>query len=486
MKKDRFKAISIIVVIAILIMILAQGYWNYQSYVTNKTQFHRDIQVALDNSVEAYYADLAKVNMMAMVSDDSLDVHVFQHDTMIWQDRPDTMVFAFHDSKVMSTNIRKLKFSSDSQERRIVRQSRDGSFTQINRFNLHDSVELKIEDLAAKIVVSLESDDVDFAKLKALLSDELGRKQLSINHTLQTTFSIGSEPPTLEIEEPNVIYANTSYLPPGMSVVLSFEHATVQILKRGLVGLMISLVITGMLIYVLYYLYRTIKDQKELAEIKNDLISNITHEFKTPIATISTALEGISKFNQDGDQQKTEKYLSISGDQLSKLNGMVEQLLETATMEGNDWQLHKEEVEFNGWMIELIEKYRVRFSDKIIDWTGVALTLSIDKYVMESVVGNLLDNAGKYGGERIAVSLTTGSQSVKIEVCDNGVGIDKSQQDKIFEKFYRVPTGNTHDVKGYGIGLFQAQKGVERHGGSLVVSSRPGNTCFIITLPNES
>ena len=232
------------------------------------------------------------------------------------------------------------------------------------------------------------------------------------------------------------------------------------------------------------YLYGIITEQKQLAEIKNDLISNITHEFKTPIATISTAMEGISNFNQANDLEKTAKYVGISQDQLKKLNGMVEKLLETASLDSNELEIALDEVEVVGFTRQIFEKFHVIKGGKQLSYQ-TDLTerwLKIDAFHMENAIGNLIDNAIKYGGDEVLIKLISQGNQVKWQVQDNGGKINKLEQQRIFDKFYRIPTGNVHNVKGFGIGLYYTKTLVEKHGGKIDLDVSSNSTLFTIEI----
>ena len=227
-----------------------------------------------------------------------------------------------------------------------------------------------------------------------------------------------------------------------------------------------------------------IKKQKQLAEIKNDLISNITHEFKTPIATVATAIEGIQNFNQTGDKAKTEKYLHISNQQLQKLNQMVEKLLETATLDSEQLIINQETIDLVKFIKRIVDKYQLLVNEKTLTFTANVseLTKDIDPFHFENAIANLIDNAIKYGGNNIEISIKIILNKIEITVTDNGGNIAKNHQDKIFDKFYRVPTGNRHDVKGFGIGLFYAKRIIEKHNGQLILIPNSKNTIFKISL----
>jgi two-component system phosphate regulon sensor histidine kinase PhoR len=216
------------------------------------------------------------------------------------------------------------------------------------------------------------------------------------------------------------------------------------------------------------------------------LISNITHEFKTPIATIGVALESIKDFNAINDPQRTNRYIEMSNNQLLKLNTMVEKLLETASLDSKDLEFQLEEVNINDLLKSIIEKHKIQ-SKKLINFSSISseTSTSIDIFHFENAVNNIIDNAVKYGGNIITIDLTKENKTIEILISDNGNTLTNEQKNKIFDKFYRVPKGNTHDVKGFGIGLYYSKKIIEKHNGSISLNLDKNLTTFKISLPNE-
>ena len=177
---------------------------------------------------------------------------------------------------------------------------------------------------------------------------------------------------------------------------------------------------------------KIINQQKELAAIKNDLISNITHEFKTPIATISTAIEAIEKFNVLEDTEKTKKYLSVSAIQLKKLHQMVEKLLETATLDSEQLLLKKETIDIVELTERLVNKHQLLTHKKelIFSTNLQPVYVNIDVFHFENAVSNLIDNAVKYGGNQIEININSILKATEITIADDGNGIEKNQQEK--------------------------------------------------------
>jgi len=235
------------------------------------------------------------------------------------------------------------------------------------------------------------------------------------------------------------------------------------------------------------YLLKTIYKQKQLAEVKNDLINNITHEFKTPIATISTALEAMKNFNALDDKVKAEKYISIANAQVANLNLMVEKILETAALNQEQLALSKKPVVIAELVAHVVDNYKIMAPEKTINFKNTIgdTLLNVDKFHFGNAIGNIIDNALKYGGKTINVELSTIKNYIVILIQDSGNGIPRNQKDKIFEQFYRIPTGNTHNVKGFGIGLYYTKNIIEKHGGTIsVVYDAKNATLFKIELPN--
>ncbi|NNK70834.1 MAG: HAMP domain-containing histidine kinase, partial [Flavobacteriaceae bacterium] len=210
------------------------------------------------------------------------------------------------------------------------------------------------------------------------------------------------------------------------------------------------------------------------------------HEFKTPISTIGVALESIQNFDVIQDKEKTKSYLKMSEEQLKKLNTMVEKLLETATLDSDEIALSKENFDLMELFDSLAEHYRISFPEKsiVLNKPDNEFAIVADRFHFENALSNIIDNAAKYGGSEISITVTKNQgKAYSIVIHDNGAGFDPSEKDKVFDKFYRVQKGNTHDVKGFGIGLFYTKAIIEKHGGKISIDLNKTGTSFIITMP---
>ena len=263
-----------------------------------------------------------------------------------------------------------------------------------------------------------------------------------------------------------------------------------------------SAVLILVILACFYIAINTIVQQKKLADIKNDFINNMTHELKTPISTISLAVEMAqdqlkpaqvdtsSSSLSDGLDLRLSRYMGIIRDETRRLGSHVEKVLQMALLDRGEIKLNFSEVNVH----DVIEKVLNNLSLQIEQRGGeVDLNFDADREVVEAdelhltnIVYNLLDNALKYSPESPHITLTTRSlpEGVSITVTDQGVGMTKDQTSRIFEKFYRVPTGNRHDVKGFGLGLSYVKKMVDEHHGQIQVESQPGRgSSFDVILP---
>lgn len=252
-----------------------------------------------------------------------------------------------------------------------------------------------------------------------------------------------------------------------------------------------SLITLVILAFTFWYLIHTLLKQKTLDEMKTDFTHNITHELKTPISIAYAANDALLNFRQGEDAATREKYLRISQEQLCKLEGMVEQILSASMERRKNFTLCKEYLDVSGTIVPLIEIQRLKYGGQLSithDIEPKDITVFADKTHFCQMVDNLLDNAVKYSQGKAVVTVTcrkTDDGTTLISVTDRGIGISRSQQHHIFEKFYRVPNGNLHDVRGYGLGLYYVATMMAQQGGSISVDSKEGQgSTFTLEFPN--
>jgi two-component system, OmpR family, phosphate regulon sensor histidine kinase PhoR len=273
-------------------------------------------------------------------------------------------------------------------------------------------------------------------------------------------------------------------------LIVYFPRQDTAIYKQMWGFFVISVIVISFLIFSFYFITANNLKQKKLSVIKNDFISNMTHEFKTPISTISLASEMLSDETISQTPEKQRRYIRMIRDENKRLSVLVESILQTSILDKGEFRLKLSEVDIH----EIIQNAISNTHLLIDQQKGSVHTflkaqrfrLLADKVHLTNIIFNLIDNAIKYSREKPEISISTfnTSEGIMIQVKDNGIGISKENQRKIFDKFYRVPTGNVHNVKGFGLGLSYVLAVVLKHNGTISVNSEVGKgSTFNVHLP---
>jgi len=340
--------------------------------------------------------------------------------------------------------------------------------------------------------------------------DSLLRKELAGKHiALDYSFGIGPATPK---QPKDWIYVSNSHIKrqpvqfmaalfpndlhnSGQFLHVHFPDSMGFIWQTMGVNLLGSAVLLFIMIGCFYIALMTIIRQKKLAEIKNDFINNMTHEFKTPISTISLATQLIQEDSSVVDNGTIQRYLGIIKDENVRLGQQVERVLQTAQMEREEIILKKRKVDIHELIQQVIDMNQPMLVAKqgslTTDLKADPAEILIDEVHISNVINNLIDNAVKYSANEPVIHMETSSDSsgFHLAVSDQGIGMQKDVLGQVFEPFYRVPTGNVHNVKGFGLGLSYVKKIVVAHGGNVFVKSQLGKgSTFEITIPygNES
>lgn len=276
-------------------------------------------------------------------------------------------------------------------------------------------------------------------------------------------------------------YTYKVYITPLMHIVL-----------YRMSGILIAtLLIIVLLALAFWYLIHVIMRQRTLEEMKDDFTNNMTHELKTPVAVAYSAADTLLNFKLGEDKAKREKYLQICLDQLSRLSNLIEQILSMSMERRKSLTMKKESLDVAELVDKLMEYHRLK-SDKEVAFhvqiNPPHLRIFADATHISNVISNLIDNAIKYSADKVEIIIEVGEtdRMSRVVVSDQGIGIDRDNQPRIFEKFYRVPTGNMQHVRGYGLGLYYVKQIVEKHGGSISVQSEPGKgSTFTLLLPKR-
>ena len=315
----------------------------------------------------------------------------------------------------------------------------------------------------------------------------------------------------LKTRNDSVIYSSTEVIPKSLKkdchkACLSclwkeeFFHLEVYFpsqRKVVLVEMSVWLIFTAIffliLILTFMYIIKTIIKQKKLSEIKNDFINNMTHEFKTPISTISLASEVLLHADADASPERIKKYSKIIYDENIRMRGQVDRALQVARLDRDEFSLTKSEFDLHQLVKNTVQHLCF---DQCEEVTTVNYHFDADQFILnademhiKNVVTNLVDNAIKYSNNGTSLDIQTNNnqEGILLSIEDNGIGMSKETVKHIFDKFYRIPTGNIHNVKGFGLGLYYVKNMVDAHGGHIEVKSEINKgSRFDIYLPLDT
>ncbi|WP_291530732.1 sensor histidine kinase [Bacteroides sp. UBA939] len=364
--------------------------------------------------------------------------------------------------------------------------------------------------------------DPDIAAYDSILTHLLREKGILIPHRLERLHTGANLDSTLVFTDTIALAGDSTYLPGKQAKQYNYtfdihSHQSYRltmepidhIILRQMSGILAtSLIILLILSLSFWFLIHTILRQKTLEEMKSDFTNNITHELKTPIAVAYAANDALLNFNLAADPQQRNKYLTICQQQLQRLSRLVEQILSMSMERRETFRLHPEALPLCDLFPPLIEQHKLKAGKPVevrLHIRPQDLTVTADRTHFSNILSNLIDNAIKYSPvaadieirccrtEASCLKTEAGclkteanclkaeasypkaeASQVEISVTDHGTGIPADKQSLIFDKFYRIPTGNLHDTKGYGLGLFYVKTMIDRHNGTVTVNSVPG------------
>ncbi|WP_139922273.1 cell wall metabolism sensor histidine kinase WalK [Hymenobacter sp. DG01] len=297
--------------------------------------------------------------------------------------------------------------------------------------------------------------------------------------------ALAAQPPLQTAHHPPPVLLSPAYGIYAQARPLSPTPYLWQRLGGLLGGSLLLLVLTGSCFVLVWH---TLRAQRKLAEVKNDFINNMTHELKTPLATVAAAVETLECFGLQADPQKARTYLHIARTELRRLADLVDKVLTIATEEQAHLVLHPEAVRPAELVQAAVRRHQLQ-ADKPVHFQlemAPDEVIQADRFHLEGAINNLLDNAIKYSTESVSIQVssrrTAGGWQMTVQ--DDGIGIAGSDQAAVFDRFFRVPTGNLHPVKGFGLGLYYVRQVAERHGGHVTLRSELGQgSAFSLWLP---
>ncbi len=468
-----------------------QLYWNYQNYKTTVNNFKTDTNNALEVAVNKEIA-LRQQELVLKVKYWLADTSFLKIECNI-NNRDSNTVFTIQDvhprfkedstrkSRLFNIGInyfkQKLKEITPEAKKIFINHFAERTFKD----DIEDgAIFYYTQGLGDSIHKAFDESKFNPKKFIDLYKTELAKRNIA------TSFKLVRKP---QIKSSTLILsANTSFRKSYKSepIFVSLESANSYYLKEMKGLILTSLLLIAITIFCFYYTIRMLFSQHKLVAIKNQFISNMTHEINTPLSSIQVTAEALKQFNPD--EETREKYLDIILYQTKKLNDLSAEILENAKLETLDFK-RDEEVDLERLLLTLIQELKLEEKVVLKYQSNLAgYLLKGNKNHLSRAIGNILENAFKYNDNKepsIEIKLTKNQKEIKLTISDNGPGIANEFKEKIFEQFYRIPTGNVHDIKGYGLGLSYVKKVISQHKGTITLfDNQTTGSIFSINLPS--
>lgn len=480
--KRRIRSIFWLMAACILGINGFQTYWLYNTYRLSRTQFERTTHEALLAVTQRQLLTGARQLVVRNTSPERVSMrefssltgnHRLNHVTIVRGPAPP-------DSPRLRLRVSggpRQRLRADTATHLVWRSGADTAARALSRILIEDWTNAR---------------RVDLAQLTAAYQAELRLRAVATAAVLDTFTVPAGQPAAARRTAPADAPVQTPPVPlnplRSLFVQASFAPPTFYLLRQMGGLLAASVVLLALTTGCFVLMLNTILRQKKLADVKNDFINNMTHELKTPLATVSAAVEAMQHFGALQDPQKAQTYLSISRQELQRLSDLVEKVLNIAVEERQALHINPEPVQPAELVRELVQRQQLKAPKPVQFQVDIepADVVPLDPLHISNVINNLIDNAIKYSREQVSIRLHGRRDETgwRLTVQDDGIGIPRGYQDAIFDRFFRVPTGNLHPVKGFGLGLYYVRQVVERHGGHIAVRSEPNRGSeFSLWLP---
>nr|MCU0357506.1 HAMP domain-containing histidine kinase [Cyclobacteriaceae bacterium] len=475
MKKGQNQITVVLMGSSIFLLLLLQLVWLKNSYEQEFEALKKETNSLFRSTIIQLQDSMITARIQPVISGDSVHMRIRKdsnrieifntrviRDTFLLRqgERPGTMPpIRFRDSVTQVQIMVSPAYKSDS-----IRRALRPIITEVQR-----------NRQPGRFIFQMGDDSLSMETIEKKYADTLVQSGVSLTPVIKRV-----KPQAWS--EPNVNQYSTEpfFMLHTAAYVAQFGNVKPFLLKQISPQLIFSLVLTALTITAFVLMYRSIRSQQKLMQLKNDLISNITHELKTPVATVSVALEALQSFQALNDPERTKEYLAMAQHELNRLNMMTDKVLKSALFENNALVLDKEPVDLQRTVQQVADSMKLVFDKHqatvSIETTGHDFQLHGSLTHLTNVVYNLLENALKYTQQLpvISISLHDQEKFISLRIHDNGIGIPEEYQKKIFDKFFRVPSGDVHNTRGYGLGLSYVASVIRSHGGTIQVQSEPG------------
>jgi two-component system, OmpR family, phosphate regulon sensor histidine kinase PhoR len=509
------KLISFLAGVALFGLCIIQYYWISNAVSEKRGHFEQDVREALIQVQRRYNRQVAADRLQQQLSyhrqsflpganSSNNDIRVYEEFT---NDSGGVIHHQSRESIYPYTSLTEaMNLTSNTTGGNLYRKNVEPQMpqTEVGKYS-NGNYTSPIFDQIVKINVYDDfSDAMDTSLVDSLLKSELMSRGISTRYiwtilnspvTVFTSEETGNNAihDSLLTSQYRVRLTGDNLFAQPKVLTIFFPNERAYVFKSVWTMLILSVLFIVFILVLFYYSISTIFQQKKLSEIKNDFISNMTHELKTPISTISLACEVLGDESIEKSRERTNRYLGMIMEENKRLGVLVENVLQTAILDKGNFKLKHVSIDIHEMIRNVVANVQLAIDKKEgsigTDLRAKQFVVEADRTHVQNVIYNLVDNAIKYSPEKPTIRIFTTDFSDSLEICvqDNGLGISRDNQKKIFEKLYRVPTGNIHDVKGFGLGLSYVKAIIEKHGGSVWVESDTGKgSRFYVRLPLKS
>jgi len=536
MKKIRLSIATVLLTISVLSLFIIQTFQMIQLYERKNIQFRHNLTNCLDKiafrheKAEDYkrymniinkdfsgqYKDALKQEFKNLMPiQESISIHdtvilvngKMENYLVIKGDAFDSISGVRSEQKVLARDVREMRDLFQGKSGHISHKDSSNIAIQLNqkvlqhifkkakfvnemmiqafRDNMYETPQRRIDVIFLDSIIRMELKKEDLPqKYSFMITNEFGRI---------IKFDVAPETHVTKLDSTKCGKINlfpSNVLDEDLYMHLYFPNRNAFIFREMKASFFVTILLVVIIIIALVFMFRTILEQRKLSELKSDFISNMTHEFKTPISTISLACEalGDSDMVDESSRQSISPFVKMIHQENKRLELLVESILHSAVID-KGIQHNQVDIDVKELILSLVEnaKFRLQGTNGTIStqFTGNEFSLSADKMHLTNLIANLIENAIKYSKTtpEIKLFLERNTKGLQLSVIDKGIGIKKEHLPKIFDKLYRVPTGNIHNVKGFGLGLSYVKSICEEYGWNIDVKSQfDEGTTFTITL----
>jgi two-component system phosphate regulon sensor histidine kinase PhoR len=538
MLKIRVSLIWVLVVLAMLALLVIQAFQTAQLYDRKSTQFRTNLNTSLERiairhekaeDIRRYmhivnkdfsgqYKDILKEEFKQLLSaQESISIQ----DTVIYENGEqqnylvikgkayDSISGVSTEQKVLARDVRQLRELFDKQHKKIPTNDSVKLAIQLDQRVMQQIFKKAkfVNDMMVQAfrdnVYQSPSKRVDVVFLDSVIRTEIANDDLPSAYEFVVMDQYGipinfpNSPDNYNMNLDTLKCGSTLMFPSNMLdedlfLYIHFPGQKTFLISEMWSSLLISLSLVVLIVSAMIYMFKTILTQEKLSEMKNDFISNMTHEFKTPISTISLACEAMNDQGMvKNGGEEVKPYIKMIEDENKRLGLLVERILQSAVLDKGEVNLNEETLLLNELIHEVAHNAQFRVSSRSgiihLNLPHEMIEVHGDRMHLINIITNLVDNAIKYSKEApdVTISLRKENKKVMLSVKDKGIGIKKEHISKIFDKLYRVPTGNVHNVKGFGLGLSYVKAIAESHGWNIIVKSKFGEGSEFTLVINE-